>query len=69
MQRYLQWERLNELGLGHFDAWASQFGDTVTALEMKPTGDGFREYTRFAKFVTCRNCCGCSAKWRICVPM
>ncbi len=51
MQRYLQGERLRELGLSHFDAWAAQFGESVTALEMKPTGDGYREFTRFAKFV------------------
>ena len=50
MQRYLQLDRLKEMGLGHFDAWASQFGDTVTALEMKPSGQGYREFTRFAKF-------------------
>jgi len=50
MQRYLQFDRLKELGLGHFDAWAAQFGDTVTALEMKPSGEGYREFTRFAKF-------------------
>lgn len=51
LQRYLQSDRLRELGLEHFDAWATQFGETVSALEMKPTGDGYREYTRFAKFV------------------
>jgi N12 class adenine-specific DNA methylase len=50
MMRYLMPERLRELGLEHFDAWATQFGDSVTALEMKPSGDGYREYTRFAKF-------------------
>ncbi|MCP4519687.1 MAG: hypothetical protein GY824_31195, partial [Delftia sp.] len=50
MMRYLQPKRLRELGLDHFDAWAAQFGDTVTAMEMKPSGEGYREYTRFARF-------------------
>ncbi|GAB4427924.1 MAG: hypothetical protein Kow0031_08050 [Anaerolineae bacterium] len=50
MQRYLQYDRLKEMGLGHFDAWANMFGDTVTAIEMKPTGSGYRMYSRFAKF-------------------
>jgi N12 class adenine-specific DNA methylase len=50
MMRYLQPRRLRELGLDHFDAWAAQFGDTVTAMEMKPSGEGYREYTRFARF-------------------
>ena len=50
MQRYLQLDHLKEMGMGHFDAWAAQFGDTVTSLEMKPSGSGYREYTRFAKF-------------------
>ncbi len=50
MQRYLQYDQLKEQGLGHFDAWANMFGDTVTAIEMKPTGSGYRQFTRFAKF-------------------
>jgi len=50
MQRYLQLDRLKELGLGHFDAWAAQFGDTVTTLDLKPSGEGYQECTRFAKF-------------------
>ncbi|NKE69909.1 diguanylate cyclase [Candidatus Manganitrophus noduliformans] len=50
MQRYLQPQTLEGQGLSHFDAWASQFGDTVTALEQSPTGATFRMNTRFAKF-------------------
>jgi hypothetical protein len=50
MMRYLMPRRLRELGLDHFDAWASMFGDTVTAIEMKPSGEGYREKTRFARF-------------------
>lgn len=50
MQRYLQYDTLIELGISHFDAWAKQFGDTVTLLEMKPSGSGWRQNTRFAKF-------------------
>jgi hypothetical protein len=50
MMRYLQGDRLRELGLEHFDAWANQFGDIVTSLEMKPSGDGYREKARFAQF-------------------
>ena len=50
MQRYLQHDKLQELGLQHFDAWASTFGETVTAMELAPEGTGFRAKTRFAKF-------------------
>ena len=50
MQRYLQAERLKEMGLVHFDAWASTFGETVTALELAPEGTGYRMKTRFARF-------------------
>lgn len=50
MMRYFIPDRLKELGIEHFDAWANMFGDTVTALEMRPAGDGYREKTRFAKF-------------------
>lgn len=50
MQRYLQYDRLKQLGLVHFDAWASSFGETVTELELKPEGTGFRLKERFAKF-------------------
>ena len=50
MQRYLQPDRLREEGLGFFDSWASNFGKTVTAVELSPEGKGFRTKTRFAKF-------------------
>ena len=50
MQRYLQPDRLIEEGLGFFDSWASNFGKTVTAVELSPEGKGFRTKTRFAKF-------------------
>ena len=50
MQRYLQYERLQELGMAHFDCWASRFGETVTALELAPEGTGYRAKTRFSKF-------------------
>ncbi len=50
MQRYLQYDRLKQLGLLHFDSWASSFGETVTELELKPEGTGFRLKERFAKF-------------------
>jgi hypothetical protein len=50
MQRYLQYDRLSELGLSHFDAWASTFGETVTSIELAPEGTGYRARTRFAKF-------------------
>ena len=50
IQRYLQHDRLQELGMGHFDCWASRFGETVTALELAPEGTGYRARTRFAKF-------------------
>ncbi len=50
IQRYLQFDRLQEMGMGHFDCWASRFGETVTALELAPEGTGYRARTRFAKF-------------------
>ena len=50
IQRYLQYNRLQEMGMGHFDCWASRFGETVTALELAPEGTGYRARTRFAKF-------------------
>ena len=50
MQRYLQNDTLKKLGFSSFDAWASTFGNTVTALELAPEGKGFREKTRFSKF-------------------
>ena len=50
IQRYLQYDRLQAMGMGHFDCWASRFGETVTALELAPEGTGYRARTRFAKF-------------------
>ena len=50
MQRYLQYDRLQELSMAHFDCWASRFGETVTALELAPEGTGYRARTRFSKF-------------------
>lgn len=50
IQRYLQYDRLKELNMLHFDCWASRFGETVTALELAPEGTGYRARTRFAKF-------------------
>lgn len=50
MMRYLQYDMLKESGLEHFDSWAANFGETITALEMAPEGTGFRSKTRFAKF-------------------
>lgn len=51
MQKYLQQERLKEMGILNFDAWAANFGQTVDALELAPEGTGYRMKTRFAKFV------------------
>ena len=50
IQRYLQHDRLQEMGMSHFDCWASRFGETTTALELAPEGTGYRARTRFAKF-------------------
>ena len=50
IQRYLQYDRLQEMGMGHFDCWASRFGETTTSLELAPEGTGYRARTRFAKF-------------------
>ena len=50
IQRYLQYRTLQEMGLSHFDDWASNFGETVTAIELSPEGSGYRAKTRFAKF-------------------
>ena len=50
IQRYLQYNTLERNGLQHFDAWASSFGETVTAVELKPEGTGYRTKTRFARF-------------------
>ena len=50
IQRYLQYRTLQDHDLQHFDAWASMFGETVTAVELTPEGTGYRAKTRFAKF-------------------
>lgn len=50
IQRYLQYGMLQEMGLVHFDDWAGNFGETVTAIELSPEGTGYRAKTRFAKF-------------------
>jgi N12 class adenine-specific DNA methylase len=50
MQKYLQYSTLKRNDLLHFDAWASTFGETVTAIELSPEGTGYRAKTRFAKF-------------------
>lgn len=50
IQRYLQYNMLVKNGLQHFDAWASTFGETITAVELTPEGTGYRAKTRFAKF-------------------
>ena len=50
MQKYLQYGALEQQGLLHFDAWASTFGETVTAIELAPEGSGYRSKTRFARF-------------------
>ena len=51
MQRYLQPRTLEAFGLQHFDAWAANFGEAVTALELAPDGSGYRVHTRFARFI------------------
>lgn len=51
MQRYLQPQELEKAGLTHFDAWARQFGNTITSMELAPDGSGYRPRTRFAEFV------------------
>ena len=50
MQRYMQYEKLLQRGLQHFDSWASTFGESVTAIELAPEGTGYRLKTRFARF-------------------
>ncbi len=51
LQRYLAQSQLEAAGVAHFDAWAANFGEPVTALELSPDGSGYRMHTRFAKFV------------------
>ncbi|MFR3630499.1 MAG: helicase-related protein [Acutalibacteraceae bacterium] len=50
MQRYLQYQTLDELELTHFDSWAAQFGETTCSMELKPEGTGFQQKTRFSSF-------------------
>lgn len=50
IMRYLQYDTLQKLGLGHFDSWAAFFGEMVTAIELAPEGTGYRAKTRFARF-------------------
>ncbi|MDC7291801.1 N-6 DNA methylase [Blautia schinkii] len=50
IMRYLQYDTLQSMGLGHFDSWAATFGETVTAIELSPEGTGYRAKTRFARF-------------------
>ena len=50
IQRYLQMEKLQEIGLTQFDSWAATFGETVTAIELAPEGTGYRTKTRFSRF-------------------
>ena len=50
MQKYLQSDLLEEKGVAHFDAWAANFGEIVTSMELTPEGKGYRPKTRFAKF-------------------
>lgn len=50
MQRYLQYDKLQKMGLGHFDSWASTFGEVVTSIELAPEGTGYRAKSRFARF-------------------
>ena len=50
IMRYLQYDTLQKMGLGHFDSWAAAFGETVTAIELAPEGTGYRAKTRFARF-------------------
>jgi N12 class adenine-specific DNA methylase len=50
MMRYLQQDTLQDQGLAHFDSWAALYGETVSQMELKPEGTGFRMRTRFAKF-------------------
>ena len=50
IMRYLQYNTLMRMGMGHFDSWAATFGETVTAIELSPEGTGYRAKTRFARF-------------------
>ena len=50
IMRYLQYDTIQKMGLGHFDSWAAAFGETVTAIELSPEGTGYRAKTRFSRF-------------------
>ena len=50
IMRYLQYDTIQKMGLGHFDSWAAAFGETVTSIELTPEGSGYRAKTRFAQF-------------------
>ena len=50
IMRYLQYDTIQKMGLGHFDSWAAAFGETVTSIELSPEGTGYRAKTRFARF-------------------
>jgi hypothetical protein len=50
IMRYLQYDTLMQMGMGHFDSWAATFGETTTAIELSPEGSGYRAKTRFARF-------------------
>ena len=50
IMRYLQFDTLQKMGLGHFDSWAATFGETITTVELSPEGTGYRTKTRFSKF-------------------
>ncbi len=50
IMRYLQYDTIQKMGLGHFDSWAAAFGETVTSIELSPEGTGYRAKTRFAQF-------------------
>lgn len=66
MQRYLQYDALCSHGLQHFDAWASTFGETITAMELAPEGTGYRAKTRFARFYNLLNSFPCSGRLLTC---
>ena len=66
LMRYLQADMLREMGLTHFDSWAAQFGETVSAIELAPEGTGYRAKTRFARFF---NLPELMAAWKECADI
>ena len=66
LMRYLQADMLQEMGLTHFDSWAAQFGETVSAIELAPEGTGYRAKTRFARFF---NLPELMAAWKECADI